>query len=332
MSDDGVPADDLIRTIGEFVTRMPHPSGYATKDEFMRMGVDAMNELLRLAMVAVSLIRPNARAFTKRHAPIVGLTVRMIKLYHGILRETAERHAELADVYRRPFLEAHVRCTYLMQNGRASAKSYIETSYRPEREMLQHLNALKRQRPLIPIEKRMRRSILSHIRDAGISQKRLIACTRWELDGKNMRALLESIGWSLAYSFGFASSSHSVHGSWYDLVVHHVHRDGRSYLPELHFTTPDPRMIAPASITLVEHLRAYVRYFSLDPDKVIHELLGLYGDYFREFDRCWQWNSLNTWRNPRWIASMPMNRTWTNWLSKPSGRNVGADTPTIMRC
>lgn len=288
MRQEDAPADDLVEAADEFIRSLPDPRTYETKDNFMTCGVDAMNELLRLAMTSVSLVRPHAKSYTKRHAPIVGLTVRMIKLYQGILREIAERHAELSDVYKRPFLEAHVTCTYLMKNDRASARSFVVTSYRAEKEMLAHLNGIRRSRPLLPIEKRMRESILWHIKNAGLSQRELLSCKSWRLDGKNIRAILEFLGWSLSYAFGFAASSHAVHGTWYDLVVHHLHREGSAYLPELRFTTPDPRMIAPTSIVLAEHLRAYVLHFSLDAEGTIDRVLGRFASYFDRFDQSWE--------------------------------------------
>lgn len=72
----------------------------------------------------------------------------------------------------------------------------------------------------------MHRSILNHLKLIGVSQKKLLSQTRWEIDGKSFRSLLQMLRRDVEYSFAFGSSSHFVHGSWCDLWLNHLQRKG----------------------------------------------------------------------------------------------------------
>lgn len=192
------------------------------------------------------------------------------------------------EVFSRPLYEAHIKLEYLLRTDRKSAKSFIATSFRAEKEILAFLNDVKAKRVLVPIEVRIRRSILRNLRLVGISQAELFAQKRWDVDGRNMRSLLNFLKRDLEYSFGFGASSHAVHGSWFDLWIHHLQKiDGRFY-PEIRFGPTDPRYLTPPSKLLTDSLRAFLRYFGLDRTGMLEETISVLADYFRAFDGAWE--------------------------------------------
>ena len=276
--------DNVVEQVGEALRRLPDPHSLRDRGEFMTAGVDAMNSLLTLGKVAVCLQRPTGRGYTRRHAPLVGLVVRMVKLFEGILDQTVKDRGELAGVFIRPLYEAHIKFEYLMRSGPQSAKSFIITSFRPEKEMLVHLNSLKKQRPLQPIETRMRRSILNHLKLVGLTQKQLFSQTRWDIDGKNMRSLLQVLHRDLEYSFSFGSSSHFVHGTWYDLWVYHLQRQKGRYHPDVRYTRPDPRYLISSTLILTNSLTLFIRHFRVDPKGVLRQLIEAVWAYIGVFN------------------------------------------------
>jgi hypothetical protein len=277
--------DDLFAEIVEKISKLPNPHALQGHDEFMTAGVDAMDSLLSLGKLSVCLRRPKARGYSRRHAPIVGLMVRMIKLFEGILTEIVEHRSELAEVFNRPLYEAHVKLEYLIRSPRESVVSFMKTGFRAEKEMLAFLNEVKTKRRLIPIEVRMRRSILNHVRLAGMSQAELRTQKTWEL---SMRSLLTFLKRDREYSFRFGVSSHALHGTWPDLWLHHLQRiDGR-FQPEIRYGPADPRYIGPPGVLLTESLRSFLRYFRLDRTSAVLEAVGKLDDYFKSFGRAWE--------------------------------------------
>lgn len=257
--------EDDLEELRNIVDGFRDSSALTTQDEFMTAGVQAMSVLLALGKLSVSLPRSTGRGYTRRHAPIVGLMVRMVKLYEGYLDQMVNQRRELMNVYLRPLYEAQIKLEYLIRSGRPSAKSFIETSFRPEKEVLGYLNGLKAKRPLLPIERRMLDAIRRHLRRAGITQKELLARKQWNLDGKDMRSLLRHLNRDLQYAFVFGMSSHSVHGTWFDLWLNHLSKDATGFHADITYGTPEPRHLGPSAVIVGESLILFLRYFRLDP-------------------------------------------------------------------
>lgn len=276
--------DEVVHEIWKFFEERPDFSALRGNDAFMEVAVPAMSRLLGLGKIVVSIRRPGGKWYPRRFAPHLGLMVRMLKLYEGMLEQTCEQKGELVTVYYRPFLEALVKLEYLMRSGPRSVRSFIETSFRPEKDMLAHLKQVEWRRELTPIERRMLRSIQSHLRRAGVRQKDLLARKSWDLDGRNMRALMATMNWDIGYAFGFASSSHSVHASWYDLLVNHLSVDGRAYSPDITFRVPDTRLVAPHSYMLADQLLRFVSFFRLEPRSLLADLLSMIAVFFHDLD------------------------------------------------
>lgn len=288
MNNEPAALQELVARKTISLRELPDPSTLPDQAAFMSVGVQAMDIILTLGKASVSVPRPTGRGFTRRHAPLVGLAVRLVKLYEGYLSQLVEHRRELAIVFQRPFYESHVKLQYLMRTARGSARSFLETSFRPEKEILAHLNNIKKTRALIPIEVRIRNSIVRNIRRIGMSQKDLLSRKQWDVDGKKMRDMLTFLKKDLQYSFVFGVSSHATHGSWYDLWLHHLHEDEAGYHPDVTYGSPDPKYLGPVSVMLCETMTAYLRYFDLDRSGTIREALRLAAGYIQRLDHEWE--------------------------------------------
>jgi len=71
------------------------------------------------------------------------------------------------------------------------------------------------------------------------------------------------------YAYGFGSGSHSVHGDWYEISLHHIKRSGRYYLPDLRYDDPDPRVACALTDICLGTLHSYLKWNKLDPDDYI---------------------------------------------------------------
>ena len=267
-----------LKKINEWIDyNSPPPTDFKTNTEFMKFAVEIMNLCLYLLKTGVALA-PEAEAsrkgYTKHRAIIVGHIVRITKLYEGSIIHICNHQLELATVFLRPIFEAAIRMEYLISpNSKAeSYRNFILTSYRPEKEILQDLEAKAEKRPLIQLEKRMKRKILSRLREDGISPTDLAGNSNWNIDGKNFRNIMNILGYDSMYSYGFGNASHYIHGDWYDIDLHHLKQNGQYYTPDLDFDIPDPRLACSLTGICLRTLLIYLKWNASDPDSLIGAL------------------------------------------------------------
>lgn len=278
-----------LSDIARWISTAPTPSTFATETDFMRFLLEAMGRALYLLRAGVALA-PNetvqAKGYMKRQAVVVGHMVRLTKLFDGFYLHVAKRQLELAGVMLRLISETEIRLSYLLTKATPhSYKSFILASYRADRESLADLEAKAKARKLMPIEKRIRGSILRHLRRDGITRTKLMQNRVWELDGKNVRELLRDLGRQDYYSYSFGSSSRWVHGSWQELYHYHLHKVGNRFLPRLDYGDPDTRKAAPTTIICLESLLAYLTWSKGDPSGAVRQLVAKLRDLLARLDQ-----------------------------------------------
>ena len=261
------------------------PPDFDTNTELMKFAVEIMNRCLYLLKTGASSA-PDAetanKGYTKNKAIIVGHMVRITKLYEGVLIHICSQHQELAHIFFRLIIETAIRMEYLMtsKSPNKTFKSFILSSYRPEKEMLQDLKNSAKQRQLIPIEDLMRSSIISMLREDGINEKELLDNTIWNVDGKDFRDIMNTFEMDSIDSYGFNIASHQVHGDWLDIVCNHLKQDEeRYYIPELLFTEPDLKTACTTTHVCLDSLLKYFKWNKSDPENrvspIVEKLLAL---------------------------------------------------------
>ena len=264
-----------LKKIEQWVDFNSPPPDYDTNTEFMKFAVEIMNRCLYLLKTGAASV-PDAetanKGYAKDEAIIVGHMVRITKLYEGFLMHICSHQQELAHIFFRLILETAIRMEYLItsESPKESLKSFILTSYRPEKEMLQDLENKAKQRHLIPIEKRMKKSIVSRLRSDGINQKELFNNTTWKVDGKNFRDIMNVLDLDSMYSYGFGNASHQIHGDWLDIAYYHLREEEEQcYTPDLFFTEPDLRLTCSLTHICLDSLLKYLKWNKSDPDNII---------------------------------------------------------------
>lgn len=174
---------------------------------------------------------------------------------------------------------------YLIKAKPSSFRSFVLTSYKPQKYILEDLAEKAKKRPLIKIEKRIRRKIKSRLKQDRITIKALLANRNRDLDRKNFRQLLKELGKEGKYYYSFGSGSHFVHGDWTDIYLHHLEKTGQYYSPKLCFYTPDPRMACPITLVCLETLYCFIKWNKSDPDKYILTIIEKLGRLFRILDK-----------------------------------------------
>lgn len=263
-----------LEIIDNWAKNSPAPETLKNNDEFMEVIVKIMNYTLYLLKVSVALASDSKSAHngvSKNTAIVVGHLVRVTKLYEGLLVHITRNELELAAIFFRLMYESALRMNYLMRSKTKSKTfhSFVLVSYRPEKDILKDLHEKEAARPLINIEKRIVRKIQNRLRQDGIEEQELMNNRVWDVDGKNMKAMLETMGLEKQYAYVFANGSHFVHGDWYDIDLHHIYKKGRFYLPKLSYDVPDPRLACSATTLCLGILPDYLKWRKSDTNNVV---------------------------------------------------------------
>ncbi len=255
----------------------------------MEFIVELMNRCLYLLRVGVSLSPTEKEAeqgYSKHKAIIAGHMIRIAKLYEGLLIHTAKRQLELAAIFSRLIFETSIRMEYMIKSKskRKTIRSFVLASYKPEKEILADLDNIASHRPLIQIERRMKRKIEARLREDDISIIELMNNKIWNVDGKNFREILDDLNMSAGYAYMFGNGSHSVHGDWYEISQHHIKQKGRYYTPELEFDDPDPRLACSLTTFCLATLLVYLRWNKSDPYCIITPVISKLDELNRAVD------------------------------------------------
>lgn len=247
-----------------------------TNYDFMTFAVEIMNWSLYLLRVGVDpdpYEEMGDKGYTKHRAIIVGHMVRIWKLLGGARNHISRHELELAALFSRPIFETAMRMKYFINSKakRKTFRSFILASYKPCKEILQDLKAKAQKRPLIQIEKRMKRKIVARLTKDGISQTELMNNTTWNVDGKHFRNIMKQLEQESMYSYGFGSPSDFIHGQWSEIDLHHLNRRGRYYTPNFGFTEPDPRIACSLTSICLRTLLIYLglKWNKSDPDRAV---------------------------------------------------------------
>ena len=212
--------------------------------------------------------------------------VRVTKLYDGFCIHVAKRQLELSEIFIRLINETIVRLFYLLNcgNQKRAIRSFILTSYKSERQSIKDLKNKQSQRRLIPIEKRMLRSMTKNLREDGITQKELLANQNWKVDGKDIASMFRHLGIEWKYSYSFGGNSSTIHGNWIDMKTRHLTKNDTYYHPKLTFSDPDPRIAAPITIEVLDASLKYIKWNKSDPDNFVKELIQDFIKYVYSID------------------------------------------------
>ena len=211
-------------------------------NDYMKVVVELGNHVRLLLLTASGMIpSPNFPGYSKEQAVVVGLFVRMYKLFDAMCFHVSKSHGEIASIFTRLIFETYVRMTYLITKGRASAQNFIFVSYRAAKENLEDLLAKQAQRELIPIEKRILTNVREQMKEDGINEDVLMENRNWALDGKSFKDLMSVLEMEAWYSYLFGVQSSIVHGDWKDIRAHHIKKEGEFYKPDYAHSnwTPD---------------------------------------------------------------------------------------------
>ncbi len=166
-------------------------------------------------------------------------------------------------------METTVDMAYLLAGGDERFDAYVKDSMVSDRVLWDTINrnVADREGEVLPIEERMRRSLRSKFDLAGLTPEEIggRSANKWPSIEKRMTSQ-----WGSRTYLGYRAGSHSIHGSWNELVTHHLD-GGTQFEPKLDWSEPRPQplfktiiMSAPVLADFAESLGEHV-HVEFDP-------------------------------------------------------------------
>lgn len=271
-----------IENLGRIIRAIedaPNPNSLDV-DSMMKHYMDVMSWALYVLRLSVALdpSKGENSGFEREEAVLVGLMVRVVKLYEAFYQNIAKRQLEICGILLRTLSETEFKLRYLILKARegSGVGNFFLASYKSEKQMLTYFSQLQEQRELEPIEIRMLHSIEKELSEEKILKEELLANKSWNLDGKSVRDILKSLDADHLYPFAYGGPSRWVHGGWGELHRYHLHKEenGR-YSPRLDFGDPDPRFSGPATIKSLELAKDFLGWSHAGEEEAVTFVIDL---------------------------------------------------------
>jgi hypothetical protein len=206
---------------------------------------------------------PGKGSLSRNQAVCAGLLVRISKFMLAVIQliSTANR-GEVVMALNRSILESATNLRFLLLKGENTLfDDFIHSSFGPERELYDIVqeNIKHRGGDALPIEKRILKSIgrackLSKVRIENIDPK----LKNW---GGGLKTRLKALGEEELYLGMQRIPSHAVHGTWMDLVLHHLQEKDGGLVPNPDWCPVDSRLLCPPCPMILDSARIYLQVF-----------------------------------------------------------------------
>lgn len=171
-------------------------------------------------------------------AIIGGNLTRLIKLNTSFLQNICENKLEICYILNRCVVETAINIKFLLTEGEEQVKrNYIKYSLITEKELWETIdtNIKNRNGDLLPIEKRMQKSIQNSFDKSDFGLDEVKKSSKW----KSFKDRAKIVVGEMFYSVFYGNSSHAIHGNWQDILSNNLKKRGDSF--ELNFGWNKPR-------------------------------------------------------------------------------------------
>ncbi len=228
-----------------------------TESEFWDDLVVGGNELRTSVAMCSTLVPTVVEMEPKHFAVLVGLMVRLYKLFDTFLLLICDHRMEVSMIVARSACDTAIDLLYFCQ-ARSTARldEFITTSLAQKKKAFEGL--IKDEEDGVGdtvIRERMKSSIMDDFRDAGLSLSD-VESSQWRRE-HNARERARDCGIEVLYEHIYKNLSSVTHGSWSELIKYHLERDGESWTPNLNFAMPRPQLMSGFPLLVAKAAIAY---------------------------------------------------------------------------
>ena len=229
---------------------------------------EAYQEIAEIACLTADLQRVGEDGWELPQAVCGGLLVRISKYMLSICKlGQGDEHGETMFALTRCVTESAINLQFLLsKNEHRYFIGFVEEGLVAERELYKLIrdNVSSRDGQYLGIERNMVESIESVFRKSGL---RLDDETRQGTRLGDFRSKLRHLGLEDLYLPLQQIGSHSVHGTWGDLVMYHLEHDGQNFHPNFEHAETRGKLFTPPAAIVSKSISAYLSAY-FEPDEV----------------------------------------------------------------
>lgn len=209
------------------------------------------------------------RVLDRNRAIVAGLLVRIYKFMRAILQLAADGEAgEVTLALNRSILESATDIQYLCKDDAPGRfDRYVKDGLSTERALYDRVQANVEERgSKLPIEERLMAGVVDIFRLSGVA----IEDVDPKQKGLDYASRLRELGREEQYLFLQKIPSATVHGTWLDLLHHHIKEKDDGFVVRFEPTPADPRGLLPIGMLVLDALKGFLhRHLSAAPESVV---------------------------------------------------------------
>lgn len=262
-------ASDVLKLLAEPVSVTDEILRECTgKSSFSPLAFELYKETLRALAVCSHLYVSTSTeeaSLPRNQAICAGLLVRIAKFMTAVASLVADDpdRADVVFALNRSITESATDLRYLLaKNEERAFGQFVKAGLASEREPYELIrrNIAARGGKALPIERRMLNSIEKVFQRSAMAMDDVPRkVTNW---AGGLRSRLIAIGEGDAYPMLQRLPSHAVHGTWVDLLQHHLADAGDGgFRPDPTWSRVDTRLMLPVCVLVLVAARTYLRAF-----------------------------------------------------------------------
>ena len=207
---------------------------------------------------------PQESVLQRDQAICAGLLVRIVKFMTAVASLVSQdsNRADVVFALNRSIAESATNLRFLLiKNEDRFFDQFVRFSLAPERRLYDLIeeNVAKRSGETLPIEERMLKSIqrvcrLSRVKITDVQPR----MGDW---GGGLRNRMMAIGQGELYAGVHGLASQAVHGTWVDLVQHHLAEVDGGFRPDPTWSRVDSRLMLPTCVLVLTAAHTYINQF-----------------------------------------------------------------------
>ncbi len=243
-----------------------------------RSAFDLYKETAIVAIASSNLYEsyePEKGALTRNQAIEAALLVRVAKFMSAtmaLLVDKVKEHGEVIMTLNRCIIESAVKLRFFTEKAKQrDFDDFVKSSLEPERNLyLTIQQSIEKRGETLPIETRMLNSINRVFKNSGVTN---VDELKYIPRPKNYRSILKELNIESLYPVLQGVPSHSIHGTWVDLIQHHLEEHEMGFRPKTESKKPDPRLMCPISVVVLTAIKSYLNKYFPSSNEAIAVLL-----------------------------------------------------------
>jgi len=246
-------------------------------DDFMIDLVEAANEL-RESLLLCSTLSAQIDISQIYQAVLMGLVVRLYKLYDTYVLLINENRLEIALLLGRSACDSAIDLTYLCDKlDDNKLNKFIKASLATGRIIYDEIEEDKRKgNGNTFIQERIQYSILNSFKDTGFSMEEVLPKDKYCFGTVASRA--EKCNLKRTYDFVYRNLSRVTHGNWSEFERYHLKKKDNLYYPNCNYCRSKPQSIDGISILICKAILKYTN--TIAPGSELSNRLPIICDWF----------------------------------------------------